>query len=53
MTKTDNPRRGSTLDSFLDEEGVLAEFRAKAIEEAVAGRRAKPERKIPRFPKDG
>jgi len=28
---TENPRRGATLDSFLEEEGVLAEFQAKAI----------------------
>lgn len=32
----DNPRRGSTLDSFLEEEGVLAEFQAKAIKEVIA-----------------
>lgn len=33
---TDNPHRGSTLDSFLEEEGVLAEFQAKAIKEVIA-----------------
>lgn len=33
---TANPRRGSTLDSFLEEEGVLAEFQAKAIKEVIA-----------------
>lgn len=33
---TGNPRRGSTLDSFLEEEGVLAEFQAKAIKEVIA-----------------
>ena len=32
----DNPHRGSTLDSFLEEEGVLAEFQAKAIKEVIA-----------------
>lgn len=32
----DNPHRGSTLDSFLEEEGVLAEFRLKAIKEVIA-----------------
>jgi DNA-binding Xre family transcriptional regulator len=32
----DNPHRGSTLDSFLQEEGVLAEFQAKAIKEVIA-----------------
>lgn len=28
--------RGSTLDSLLEEEGVLAEFQAKAIKEVIA-----------------
>lgn len=32
----DNPHRGSTLDSFHEEEGVLAEFQAKAIKEVIA-----------------
>lgn len=32
----DNPHRGSTLDSFLEEEGVLGEFQAKAIKEVIA-----------------
>ena len=32
----DNQHRGSTLDSFLEEEGVLAEFQAKAIKEVIA-----------------
>lgn len=32
----DNPHRGSTLDSFLEEEGALAEFQAKAIKEVIA-----------------
>jgi antitoxin HicB len=32
----DNPHRGSTLDSFLEGEGVLAEFQAKAIKEVIA-----------------
>jgi antitoxin HicB len=32
----DNPYRGSTLDSFLEEEGVLVEFQAKAIKEVIA-----------------
>jgi predicted XRE-type DNA-binding protein len=31
-----NTYRGSTLDSFLEEEGVLAEFQAKAIKEVIA-----------------
>jgi antitoxin HicB len=31
-----NPHRGTTLDSFLEEEGVLAEFQAKAIKEVIA-----------------
>ena len=32
----DNKHRGSTLDSFLATEGVLAEFQAKAIKEVIA-----------------
>lgn len=32
----DNKHRGSTLDSFLETEGVLAEFHAKAIKEVIA-----------------
>lgn len=32
----DNRHRGSTLDSFLEEEGMLAEFQAKAIKEVIA-----------------
>jgi hypothetical protein len=32
----DNKHRGSTLDSFLEAEGVLAEFQAKAIKEVIA-----------------
>lgn len=32
----DNKHRGSALDSFLEVEGVLAEFQAKAIKEVIA-----------------
>ncbi len=32
----DNKHRGSTLDSFLEGEGFLAEFQAKAIKEVIA-----------------
>ena len=32
----DNKHRGPTLASFLEEEGVLAEFQAKAIKEVIA-----------------
>ncbi len=32
----DNKHRGSTLDSFLEEDGVLADFQAKAIKEVIA-----------------
>lgn len=32
----DNKHRGSTLDDFLAQEGVLEEFQAKAIKEVVA-----------------
>jgi DNA-binding Xre family transcriptional regulator len=31
-----NPHWGSTLDEFLEEEGVLEEFRAVAIKEVIA-----------------
>lgn len=34
--KKKNPHRGSTLDSFLDEEGVRAEFETQAIKEVIA-----------------
>jgi DNA-binding Xre family transcriptional regulator len=34
--QTSNPHRGSTLDSFLDQEGVLGEFQARAVKEVVA-----------------
>jgi predicted transcriptional regulator len=44
----DNPHRGSTLDSFLEEEGILAGFQAKAIKEVIALRLAEAmrERKL-------
>jgi DNA-binding Xre family transcriptional regulator len=32
----ENRHRGSTLDSFLEEEGVLEEFQARAIKEVIA-----------------
>ncbi len=32
----DSKHRGSTLDSFLETEGVLAEFQARAIKEVIA-----------------
>jgi antitoxin HicB len=32
----DNKHRGSTLDSFLENEGVLGDFQAKAIKEVIA-----------------
>jgi DNA-binding Xre family transcriptional regulator len=32
----ENKHRGSTLDSFLEQEGVLAEFQARAIKEVIA-----------------
>jgi antitoxin HicB len=31
-----NPHRGSTLDSFLEQEGTLGEFQAQAIKEVIA-----------------
>ena len=36
MKKKTNPHRGSTLDSFLEEEGVRQEFEAQAIKEVIA-----------------
>jgi antitoxin HicB len=32
----DNKHRGSMLDTFLESEGVLGEFQAKAIKEVIA-----------------
>ena len=32
----ENKHRGSTLDSFLESEGTLSEFQAKAIKEVIA-----------------
>src|SRR5262245_13681694 len=34
--KKKNPHWGSTLDEFLEEEGVLVEFRAVAVKEVIA-----------------
>jgi len=34
--KKRHPGHGSTLDSFLKEEGVLEEFRAAAVKEVIA-----------------
>ncbi len=36
MTKSTHPNHGSSLDSFLDEEGTLEEFRGVAIKEVIA-----------------
>ena len=46
----ENTHRGSTLDSFLESEGVLEEFQAKAIKEVIAWQllEAMKERKISR-----
>jgi len=33
---SENRHRGPALDSFLEEEGVLAEFQAEAIKEVIA-----------------
>ena len=32
----DNKHRGTALDSFLEEQGVLGEFQARAIKELIA-----------------
>lgn len=32
----ENKHRGSSLDSFLEQEGVLGEFQARAIKEVIA-----------------
>jgi predicted XRE-type DNA-binding protein len=46
----DNLHRGSTLDSFLEAEGLLEEFQAKAIKEVIAWQllQAMKEQKISR-----
>jgi DNA-binding phage protein len=36
MTKKANPRRGSTLDSLLEEEGIREEVETRAIKEVIA-----------------
>ena len=36
MTKKKNPHRGSSLDDFLKDEGVLEEFQAAAIKKVIA-----------------
>lgn len=36
MTKAKNPHLGSSLDSFLEEEGVRGEFEARAVKETIA-----------------
>ena len=43
-----NPHRGSTLDEFLDEEGILEEATAKAAKKALAWQfaRAMKEQKV-------
>jgi hypothetical protein len=46
----DNKHKGSSLDSFLDEEGVLGEFQGQAIKEVIAWQlgEAMRERKLSR-----
>ena len=46
----ENEHRGSTLDEFLDSQGVLAEFEAKAVKEVLAWQlvEAMKERKVSR-----
>ena len=36
MKRKKNPRRGSTFDDFLREEGVHAEVTAKAVKKVIA-----------------
>jgi len=36
MTKKKNPHRGSTLDAFLEEEGLSEEATAKAVKSVLA-----------------
>ncbi|MSO97082.1 MAG: Fis family transcriptional regulator [Rhodospirillaceae bacterium] len=36
MKKKKHPNRGSSLDSFLESEGVRGEFEARAIKEVIA-----------------
>ena len=46
----DNKHRGSTLDNFLEGEGVLSEFQARAIKEVIAWQLAEAmkDRKLPK-----
>lgn len=46
----ENKHKGSSLDGFLEEEGVLGEFQAKAIKEVIAWQLAEAmrERKLSR-----
>lgn len=48
MSTKPNSRRGSRLDSFLEEEGVKDEFQAQAIKEVIAWQlmQAMDERKL-------
>ncbi len=48
MSTKPNSRRGSSLDSFLEEEGVKDEFQAQAIKEVIAWQlmQAMDERKL-------
>ena len=48
MSKKIRTRRGSTLDSFLEEEGVKEAFQAQAIKEVIAWQllQAMDERKL-------
>jgi DNA-binding Xre family transcriptional regulator len=36
MRRRRNPHHGSSIDDFLEEEGVLEEFRAVAVKEVIA-----------------
>lgn len=48
MTATSNPHRGSTLDAFLDEEGIADRATATAVKRVIAWQlqRAMAEKKI-------
>lgn len=43
--KRSNPHRGSSLDAFLEEEGLLEEATAKAVKKALAWQLAKAMKK--------
>jgi hypothetical protein len=48
IKKRGNPHHGSTLESFLKEEGILAVTRATAIKEVARWKRRRPAKRTKR-----